>query len=258
MGALRTAVAVVTALALGTPAAQAAPRPPSDRTLTLTGSGTGYVDVSISGSARFHDSDFAATGGTTYVGWVAQRVSTGDIVFGALRHKAWGPTPMRITNPATPPSASVPGGTFRLYLVADGPATVKVRVGGLATARTLAASNPASSAAGSVALGDAPIVVNHSPVTSTGRSLIVSAVHHSSTAGAAVRINACVRKTNTEECDPTTFGLVALNVLSSASTARVSWPGETAAGPWFAVHQVQAVAAGSRSVGVWFTLDATI
>ena len=248
MGAVRVAVVAATLVLSATPVHAAS----DGRALTLTGTESGYVDVTFTSNARFYaDTSIKKTG--QYAGWVVQRLSDGQVLLGNLLVNGWSGqiTVARTTGG----QVASPAGTYRFYLVTDRSATVRIRVTGLGRSRTLTPTGPVTAAAGAVTLGDAPIVTHHTPVTSSGRTLFVVATRHASTAGAVVRPNACVRKTRTEECDPVTASVAVLNAVSSVGTMRFSWPGETGAGPWFAVHQVQAVSVQPSVSGVWFSLD---
>jgi hypothetical protein len=131
--------------------------------VTLSGSAPGFVRLKVTRPARLADPLFRrgavqVSGGRTTVGFALVQEGGGPeavrVVGGRFRHfdrlgaPAGMPFLIDLTNRPPNPDASMrlPVGTYRLYLVTDGPATVRFRFSGVSGSRSLVADRPARAA----------------------------------------------------------------------------------------------------------------
>ena len=194
-------VAWLSALLLGL---LAAPAPAAERDLLLVGDGTGAVEITLRAPASL-DLDAMTFRTTGQVAGLAIMDARGELVAASVNVRRWVEGAARPPDPVatTPPGpTSLPAGRYRLVLVTDGPAQVRVRVpatGGLA--RTLRASARVPASAELIDLRDVP------PEEHTRRALslrrggaAIAVLHERSTAHVASLPEVCFAGPGAADC----------------------------------------------------------
>ena len=181
----------------------AAPAPAAERDLLLLSRGTAAVEVTLRAPATLdlRAMTFRTTG---QVAGVAVVVGRGELVGLSVNVRRWVEGAPRPPSPVStaPGPVRLPPGRYRLVVVTDGPADVRVRVpatGGLA--RTLRARSKVSAAAELVDLRDVPLGehVRRSASLRRGGAL-VGVLHARSTAHVASLPELCFAEPGAADC----------------------------------------------------------
>ncbi|HEV2889989.1 MAG TPA: hypothetical protein VGX28_06400 [Frankiaceae bacterium] len=239
----RALAALLLLLALSPAGAQAAP--PTLREIVLTGSRSASVEMTF--PDRFsphlgiaHPDGVAATTRGTYAGvWFENvrdaRWSQGRVVVPAMGDAlpiAWGGSDRE--------DFSLPAGRYRVHLVADGPSTVRVRVGGLARTTRLSPTRPSDVRGRLVKVtavtADIPVLVK--PTTTT---VMAASTQNEPSLGAAISM--CLDEGRELPCEAgqgfgMTVAFFAPGLWSRTMATYIVYPGTVASGEHTARYKV--------------------
>lgn len=182
----------------------AAPAPAAERDLLLLGDGTGAVEITLTEPAALdlHEMTFRTTG---QVAGLAVMDRRGELVAATVNVRRWVEGAPRPPGPVTttPPGVTrLAAGRYRLVLVTDGPATVRVRVpatGGLA--RTLRAAARVPARAELVDLREVPLDAHaRLPLALRRGGAALAVLHERSTAHVASLPEICLAAPRAADC----------------------------------------------------------
>jgi hypothetical protein len=238
--------------------------------ITLTGSHTAYVDVEFDHTLKLELGRSRMDYNGDYAGWMMHRVGGslgGDaakVLGGYVIRDAVAPgqSAARPNSTIGFGTVAVKAGTYRIYLVADGPTEVRIPIASGSPSLSLAPTTETTSAADVVdfTVGQGGVIneEKRTPVhvgpTSFGVSL---AAIYSSAGTTAHSIDTCFAAPGAE-CEPpvpTSGAIVGDSEGSSASYASHYAPGELAAGDYEAVQTIKTAGSTAGAVGAFLIVD---